>query len=149
MDSVKADVERDIRSTLFTTDTEAFLEKIIPAIPTIDKIFDTLRYNGIHDGTRWAEYPANPPSSGKPLYEAFATISNAIIDAMPEKEIQTKIIYVTRHNCSPKYLENDMAQGRPDGVGAQPDLDFQELEKKIMEELSRIWTRSDAVESKV
>ncbi|KAG6883365.1 hypothetical protein C0995_012413 [Termitomyces sp. Mi166 len=148
MSKVKLDdVERDIRKTLFTADTEAFLDMIIPGIPPTDEIFDNLRYHGKHDGTRWAEYPANPPSSGKLLYEPFATISNAIIDAMPEEEIQTKMVYIDRHNRSQENIENDIAEWRPDGAGAQPDLDLQEVEKKLMEQWGRIRTHRDAVET--
>ncbi|KAH0580066.1 hypothetical protein H2248_002880 [Termitomyces sp. 'cryptogamus'] len=149
MQQIKANVDRDIKNTLHTIDTEEFLETIIPAIPTINRSLQALIKDGTYDGTRWKGFPKEPPSSEKPLYNPLAAISNAIVSTMSEAQVRTKIIYVDRHNIPPLSLEDDMAATRPDGAGAHPGADFEELEKrlKVQDNISSR-TRSSAEKNK-
>ncbi|KAG6863346.1 hypothetical protein C0993_011888, partial [Termitomyces sp. T159_Od127] len=139
VDDIKEDVERDIKSTLATTDTEEFLEKKIPMISTIDKSLAMLTANGKYSHSRWAGFPEglleNPTASKKLLYESFSTISNAIVETMPKECIRADIAYSYSHNSSPESLEVEPVAGRPDGVGVQTGTDITALEEKIQTQL--------------
>lgn len=134
MADVQAEIERDIKNTLYTVETDEFLKNIIPEIPKLQESLDNLKSNGIYTGSRWNDFPDKRPndkSKEKEIYKPFAAILNAIVKTMDPKIIRTDIVYVDCHNTSPKSLEDDMASGRPDGAGAQPDVDITALEIKI------------------
>ncbi|KAG6874998.1 hypothetical protein C0993_010589, partial [Termitomyces sp. T159_Od127] len=139
VDDIKEDVERDIKSTLSTTDTEEFLEKKIPMISTIDKSLEMLTTNGDYSHPCWAGFPEglleNPTASKKLLYESFAMISNAIVETMPKECIQADFAYSYSHNSSPESLEVEPVAGCPDGVGVQTGTDITALEEKRQTQL--------------
>ena len=146
---IVAAMDRELKNTLHTIETKTFLERFIPTITTINKCFWELKKDGQYTGTRWTEFPKEPPSNEKQLYKPLATILNAIVRTVSEDKIRTKIIYVDRHNSSPKSIDEDMAAGRPDGAGAHPDANLTELENKILDrENRRTRTRADAARNK-
>ncbi|KAG6895546.1 hypothetical protein C0992_000685 [Termitomyces sp. T32_za158] len=149
MGDVQAGVKRDIKNTLYTVKTDEFLERIIPTIPTLQDSLDQLTKNGTYTGSHWTDYPKKDQShrrNEKSIYKPFADIMNAIVRSMPKEDIRTDIVYVDRHKTSPKSLEADMADGRPDGAGAQPDAKITELEDKIKKQkgLKVHYTRAQA-----
>ncbi|KAG5730086.1 hypothetical protein E4T56_gene1850 [Termitomyces sp. T112] len=132
MAQINTDVESDIKNTLHTVTIETFLEKIIPDIGAIDKKLQALTQDGKYNGTHWAGFPKKRPKKEKPLYKPLADISNAIVSTMTPQQVRTNIIYVDRHKTPPISLDEDMAAGRPDGAGAQPDADINALDKRMI-----------------
>ncbi|KNZ73119.1 hypothetical protein J132_01198 [Termitomyces sp. J132] len=132
MAQINTDVESDIKNTLHTVTIETFLEKIIPDIGAIDKKLQALTQDGKYNGTHWAGFPKKRPKKEKPLYKLLADISNAIVSTMTTQQVRTNIIYVDRHKTPPISLDKDMAAGRPDGAGAQPDADINALDKRMI-----------------
>ncbi|KAG6892578.1 hypothetical protein C0995_003057, partial [Termitomyces sp. Mi166 len=80
MKDLSADVRRDIKDTLFTADTELFLDKIFPSGLPVDQIFKKLSDAGEYADGYWKEYPYPKitPQNEPLLYKPFARISNAI-----------------------------------------------------------------------
>ncbi|KAG6858114.1 hypothetical protein C0995_002486, partial [Termitomyces sp. Mi166 len=155
MKDLSADVRRDIKDTLFTADTELFLDKIFPSGLPVDQIFKKLREAGVYADGYWKHYPYPKitPQNESLLYKPFARILNAIVSAIPKKasnakeksdgkkENDPKIIYVDRPNKAPRSVEESMARGRPDGAGAQPDADIEKLDSTVTELLGKYQTR--------
>ncbi|KAG6908725.1 hypothetical protein DXG01_003570 [Tephrocybe rancida] len=144
--------QRDIKNTLHTVDTDAFLNKIFPSNTPSGDIFKKLQKNNSYAGQRWTGFPDNPVAGQeKLLYEPFAAACNAITRAIDRKQVRTKIVYVDRHSTTPHSPNSDMAASRPDGAGASLDAAMGELEKKITdhEDTVRFRTRSEETAHKV
>ncbi|KAG6908722.1 hypothetical protein DXG01_003567 [Tephrocybe rancida] len=130
--------QRDVKNTLHTVDTDAFLNKIFPSNTSSGDIFRKLQGNN----SRWP---------GETLYEPFAAACNAITRAIDRKQVRTKIVYVDRHSTTPHSPNSDMAASRPDGAGASLDAAMEELEKNITdhEDTVRFRTRSEEAAQKL
>ncbi|KAG6886491.1 hypothetical protein C0992_003728 [Termitomyces sp. T32_za158] len=137
IDEVKADVERDIKDTLYTVDTNEFLKNIIPKTPDWRQSLQKLKNQDQYEGYRWANFPKTPPDE-KSLYGPLAEALNAIVAIVPEELVQTNIVYVDRHNRTPKSLEKEMAAARPDGAGAQLDANLPVVDDDVDGQLDEL-----------
>ncbi|KAG6908724.1 hypothetical protein DXG01_003569 [Tephrocybe rancida] len=128
-------VQKEIKNTFHTVDTDAFLGGIFPLDPRSESdILKQLGERGLYAGRRWTKFPKQPISGQeKLLYEPFAEACNAIVDALPDDAVGTKIVYVDRHTTTPHSHNLDMAASRPDGAGVSPSENMKELEARIIE----------------
>ncbi|KAG6862939.1 hypothetical protein C0993_000897, partial [Termitomyces sp. T159_Od127] len=135
MDEVSAAVERDIKATLYKVPRDTFVETRIPSIDSLKQCVENLKADGKFTNDRWTEFPEAASRPDKPkekdIYEPFASILNAIVRTIPQDEVRTKLRYVDRHETTPKPLQPDMPDARPDGAGAQTDSRIAALEEAI------------------
>ncbi|KAG6891770.1 hypothetical protein C0995_008702, partial [Termitomyces sp. Mi166 len=54
-------MEKEIKNMLYTVDTEAFIEKIIPRNPTATQALWDLKKAKHYKASRWAGFPKRPP----------------------------------------------------------------------------------------
>ncbi|KAG6907584.1 hypothetical protein DXG01_008341 [Tephrocybe rancida] len=130
-------VQKEIKNTLHTVATNAFLERKFPSHPRSESdILEQLKKNSLYAAGRWTKFPKQPISGQeKLLYLSFATACNSIVDALPDDAVGTKIVYLDRHSTTPHSHDYklDMAASRPDGAGASPSEKMKELEVRITE----------------
>ncbi|KAG6818260.1 hypothetical protein H0H93_006482 [Arthromyces matolae] len=130
MGEICQDATETINDTLCSVVTNDFMDKMCPMDSiVVDNIFGILKTRGLYDttGGRWAKL--RRARNEADIYEPFTEIANTIVDAVSNKT--TNIVYVPPPNKPPKSLLDTMAVRRPDGVGAQPDGNWDNLLEMI------------------
>ncbi|KAG6835618.1 hypothetical protein H0H93_016476 [Arthromyces matolae] len=119
-----------INDTLLSVATKNFLDKMCPVEAiVVDDIFRIVKERGLYHPTKGSWVKLNRIRNEEYTYESFTEIANTIVDVVSNKP--TNIVYVPRPNKPPRSLLDTMAAGRPDGVGAQPDGEWDSLLKRI------------------
>ncbi|KAG6836602.1 hypothetical protein H0H93_006238 [Arthromyces matolae] len=131
MAEIKDTVAKEIKNKLHLLDIEEFM-RFFPEDSQASQRLNTLMENGIYSDSRWQPFPETFQGE-KALYEPFARVANAIVATIPADQIQTEIYYVNIHDRVPLSLEDDLADGLPDGAGVSRNREMVQLAAEIHE----------------
>ncbi|KIJ53543.1 hypothetical protein M422DRAFT_241778 [Sphaerobolus stellatus SS14] len=149
--TMAADVEKsvidELYKTLFTVDTDVFLDKIIPvASECVDKILVELKKAKLYDFStpnRWENFPRSQNAKEKEFYTAFELLANKIRKLVESnncaKDGAMKGQWVDCHHKPPESTDVRAAAIRPDGALISNEIDVDELKRHNLrlEELDR------------